>query len=213
MVRQLWVRPDPWSRSLLFSFVWITWFKPVFQQFPGYARHFVLTHCLSKSPCGLSLPTANQGALGVNMTRAQARGLVRRLKSDLSIPRPEFADLCPIIIGELLCFQNLKPSYTQVLFVTNYLSYVSLQRSKNPCLTTSRTHTTLRTMPCVSYPPLPLAAAAALLQSCPTLCDPIDGSPPGSSVPGILQARTLEWAAISFSPLPLTVPAKCSLSP
>ena len=43
------------------------------------------------------------------------------------------------------------------------------------------------------------AAAAKLLQSCPTLCDPIDGSPPGSSVPGILQARTLEWVAISFS--------------
>ena len=44
-----------------------------------------------------------------------------------------------------------------------------------------------------------LAAAAKSLQSCPTLCDPIDGSPPGSPVPGILQARTLEWVAISFS--------------
>ena len=43
------------------------------------------------------------------------------------------------------------------------------------------------------------AAAAKLLQSCTTLCDPIDGSPPGSPVPGILQARTLEWVAISFS--------------
>ena len=43
------------------------------------------------------------------------------------------------------------------------------------------------------------AAAAKLLQSCPTLCDPIDGSPSGSPVPGILQARTLEWVAISFS--------------
>ena len=44
------------------------------------------------------------------------------------------------------------------------------------------------------------AAAAKSLQSCPTLCDPVDdGSPPGSSVPGILQARTLEWVAISFS--------------
>ena len=43
------------------------------------------------------------------------------------------------------------------------------------------------------------AAAARSLQSCPTLCDPIDGSPPGSPVPGILQARTLEWVAISFS--------------
>ena len=42
-------------------------------------------------------------------------------------------------------------------------------------------------------------AAAKFLQSCPTLCDPIDGSPPGSSIPGILQARTLEWVAISFS--------------
>ena len=43
------------------------------------------------------------------------------------------------------------------------------------------------------------AAAAKSLQSCPTLCDPIDGRPPGSPVPGILQARTLEWVAISFS--------------
>jgi len=43
------------------------------------------------------------------------------------------------------------------------------------------------------------AAAAKSLQSCPTLCDPIDGSPPGSPIPGILQARTLEWVAIAFS--------------
>ena len=43
------------------------------------------------------------------------------------------------------------------------------------------------------------AAAAKLLQSCLTLCDPIDGSPPGSPIPGTLQARTLEWVAISFS--------------
>ena len=44
-----------------------------------------------------------------------------------------------------------------------------------------------------------MCVAAKSLQSCPTLCDPIDGSPPGSPVPGILQARTLEWVAISFS--------------
>ena len=43
------------------------------------------------------------------------------------------------------------------------------------------------------------AAAAKSLQSCPTLCDPIDSNPPGSPVPGILQARTLEWVAIVFS--------------
>jgi len=42
-------------------------------------------------------------------------------------------------------------------------------------------------------------AVAKSLQSCPTLCDPIDSSPPGSPIPGILQARTLEWVAISFS--------------
>ena len=46
---------------------------------------------------------------------------------------------------------------------------------------------------------LDIFAAAESLQSCPTLCNPIDGSPPGSLVPGILQARTLEWVAISFS--------------
>ena len=44
-----------------------------------------------------------------------------------------------------------------------------------------------------------MSAAAKSLQSCPTLCDPIDSSPPGSPIPGILQARTLEWVAISFS--------------
>ena len=43
------------------------------------------------------------------------------------------------------------------------------------------------------------AAAAKLLQSCPTLCDPIDDSPPGSPIPGILQAGTLEWVAVAFS--------------
>ena len=47
--------------------------------------------------------------------------------------------------------------------------------------------------------PLTAAGAARWLQSCLTLCDPIDGSPPGSAVPGILQARTLEWVAIAFS--------------
>ena len=46
---------------------------------------------------------------------------------------------------------------------------------------------------------LPMNAAAKSLQSCPTLCDPIDGSPPGYPVPGILQAKTLEWVAIPFS--------------
>ena len=51
----------------------------------------------------------------------------------------------------------------------------------------------------VDHKKLNAAAAAKSLQSCPTLCDPIDGSPPGSPIPGVLQARTLEWVAISFS--------------
>ena len=50
---------------------------------------------------------------------------------------------------------------------------------------------------------MPAAAAAKSLQPCPTLCDPIDVSPPGSVVPGILQARTQEWVAIPFSVMPV----------
>ena len=50
-----------------------------------------------------------------------------------------------------------------------------------------------------SYQSISAAAAAKSLQSCPTQCDRIEGSPPGSAIPGILQARTLEWVAISFS--------------
>ena len=57
----------------------------------------------------------------------------------------------------------------------------------------------------------PIVAAAKSLQSCLILCDPIDGSPPGSSVPGILQARILEWVAISFSKMSPDT-AKCILS-
>ena len=56
------------------------------------------------------------------------------------------------------------------------------------------------TIPSISPTLISAAAAAAKsLQSCPTLCDPIDSSPPGSSVHGIFQARTLEWGAIAFS--------------
>ena len=51
----------------------------------------------------------------------------------------------------------------------------------------------------ITLPACPAAASSKLLQSCPTLCEPIEGSPPGSAVPRILQARTLEWVAISFS--------------
>ena len=59
--------------------------------------------------------------------------------------------------------------------------------------------TVQRTWPRILLIALAAAAAAKSLQSCPTLCNPIDGSPPGSPVPGSLQARTLEWVAIAFS--------------
>ena len=52
---------------------------------------------------------------------------------------------------------------------------------------------------CIQRNTAAAAAAAKSLQSCPTLCNPVDGSPPASPIPGILQARTLEWVAISFS--------------
>ena len=63
----------------------------------------------------------------------------------------------------------------------------------------SHTHTVLQLTALYLSLAAAAAAAAKSLQSCPTLCDPIHGSPPRSPVPGILQARTLEWVAISFS--------------
>ena len=73
--------------------------------------------------------------------------------------------------------------------------YVSLEVEPGPCPKTSLLFLDCSSLVSAS----PAAAAAKLLQSCPTLCDPIEGSPPGSPVPGILQARILEWVAISFS--------------
>ena len=70
-------------------------------------------------------------------------------------------------------------------------------KGNQPWIFTGRTDAKAEAL--MHWPPDAAAAAAKLLQSCPTLCDPIDGSPPGSSVPGILQARTLEWVSISSS--------------
>ena len=67
------------------------------------------------------------------------------------------------------------------------------------CLKCKYLQTDLRDIVLLIADHLAAAAAAKSLQSCLTLCDPIDSSPPGSAVPGILQARTLEWVAISFS--------------
>ena len=70
---------------------------------------------------------------------------------------------------------------------------------KNWCFQTVVLETTLESPLNCKIKSVNAAAAAKSLQSCPTLCDPIDGRPPGSAVPGILQTRTLEWVAISFS--------------
>ena len=67
--------------------------------------------------------------------------------------------------------------------------------------------------PLPSPPTLTAAAAAKSLQLCPTLCDPIDGSPSGSPVPGILQARILEWVAISFCKLEVILSSLTQILP
>ena len=72
---------------------------------------------------------------------------------------------------------------------------------KDNCIVINKTDSPHEFHPsfCCAFGTSLAAAAAKSLQLCPTLCDSIDGSPPGSPIPGILQARTLEWVAISFS--------------
>ena len=112
--------------------------------------------------------------------------------------------------GESLSFKTI---FDISLSLTLHFSYVTKtgpfylpDTSQIPQSSSISTSTSLLSLPLSHLDPwdsfltdLPAAAAAKLLQSCPTLCDPIDGSPPGSPVPEILQARTLEWVAISFS--------------
>ena len=95
-------------------------------------------------------------------------------------------------------------------WVTTWVPHFAIQASTEHMHSSpadSFNHVNWGSLPCLpdfGSPPLSSVlingtTAAKLLQSCPTLCDPIDGSPPGSPIPGILQTRTLEWAAISFS--------------
>ena len=72
-----------------------------------------------------------------------------------------------------------------IIYLNTILNVINLYSIQNKIFYNNKSHIT--------------TAAAKSLQSCPTLCDPRDGSPPASTVPGILQARVLEWAAISFS--------------
>ena len=93
-------------------------------------------------------------------------------------------------------------------FFNLYAEYIKLDKKSSLCWDIKdqwdlvcwarETQTKLLHNPvCLNWHMYPAAAAAKSLQSCPTLCDPIEGSPPGSPIPGILQARTLEWVAIS----------------
>ena len=132
-------------------------------------------------------------------------------KSQHDLPIPLWSLLhtlliIPATLASLLC---LKPSqaHSQVIVFAPLSS-----RKPHPYIlqTLRKYHLLTEAYPDCSIwncklPPTPpfsnslAAAAAKSLQSCQTLCDPIDGSPPGSPIPGILQARTLEWVAISFS--------------
>ena len=106
------------------------------------------------------------------------------------------AQSCPTLCDPMDC--SLPGSSVHGILQPGKLEWVSISFSRGSSQPRNRTQVS-----CVSCIdrciPYPAAAAAKSLQSCPTLCDPIEGSPLGSSVPGILQARILEWVAISFS--------------
>ena len=97
-----------------------------------------------------------------------------------SCPTPQFESISSLALSFLY-----SPTLTSIYenWKNHIFNYMDLCWQSNVCF----------------FNMLSAAAAAKSLQSCLTLCDPIDGSPPGSHVPGILQARTLEWVAISFS--------------
>ena len=84
-------------------------------------------------------------------------------------------------------------------FISKYMRLYSFARRNNSFLPMGIEELSLKDNEYSISLCIAAAAAAKSLQSCPTLCNPRDGSPPGSRVPGILQARTLEWVAISFS--------------
>ena len=99
----------------------------------------------------------------------------------------------------MILYESITTRRTHIFFPLEVEAIV-LQEVKIPKLGDLQENTTSRS--CLWHTVDDAAAAAAAaksLQSCPTLCDPIDSSPPGSPIPGILQARTLEWFAISFS--------------
>ena len=117
------------------------------------------------------------------------------------------AQLCLMLLNPMDCSQH--GSAVQGIFQARILEWVAISYSMGSIQSRDQTHFSCNSCIgrqilyyCATWKALILlcaAAAAKSLQSCPTLCNPINGSPPGSPIPGILQARTLEWVAISFS--------------
>ena len=112
--------------------------------------------------------------------------------------------MSPILCNPMDC--SLPGFSIRGIFQARGLEWVAISFSRASSRPRDRTQVSaLQTDALPSEPPgkpymqLAAAAAAKSLQLCPTLCDPTDGNPPGSLIPGILQARTLEWVAISFS--------------
>ena len=136
--------------------------------------------CCTQSPCPYGRPLLTRTSVGDTQTLKGRRGSVSVGSPDvhkvLFVPSEHLWQVWGLIlnvISPLLpsCWASLLP------LDVGYLFLMGIQHS----------------------PVEDCSAAATALQSCPTLCEPIDGSPTGSPVPGILQARTLEWVAISFS--------------
>ena len=156
----------------------------------AHANHH--QHCFNNDPWGPFTSEVLKSCLRVQIythTHPWTSKEIENEKNKSFLPVPEGARL-----GMWLNFLLLTPGFLWSGFVT--------KPNKEDKLITIRNiiKDTLKFF-CFFFATLEGAAAAATksLQSCPTLCDPIDGSPSGSPVPGILQARTLEWVVISFS--------------
>ena len=115
-----------------------------------------------------------------------------------SVQFSSFAQLCPTLCDLMNCCTPIFPGHHWVPeFAQTHIYVESVMPSNHLIL--CRPLLLYSIFPSVRIFLNAAAAAAKSLQSCPTLCDPRDGSPPGSPIPGILQTRTLEWVAISFS--------------
>ena len=123
----------------------------------------------------------------------RGHSFVHRFTRSVPTKLPSFSQLRLLLVSEI--------SFPPTRLPPGYLPSIPSPFFQAVRILSIRSHTdTHLSPPFPAPPPLPAAAAAAKsLQSCPTLCDPIDGSPTGSTVPGILQASILEWVAISFS--------------